>query len=102
MFSEPTRRPRRFGPRTKIAAVVIALVAVAVVLFLLFSGGGEEKAAERPAGEGVSSQTVTGRGSVKFFHHCFRDDRPDNTSSRPSARAYCTGRVIVRPLLRPT
>ena len=58
MFSEPARRPSRFGPRTKIAAVVIALVAVAVVLFLLFGHGGEEKAARAP-GEGVSSQTVT-------------------------------------------
>lgn len=58
MFSEPARRPSRFGPRTKIAAVVIALVAVAVVLFLLFGHSGEEKAARAP-GEGVSSQTVT-------------------------------------------
>lgn len=59
MFSEPARRPRRFGPKTKIAAIVIAVAAVLVVLFLLFGRGGGEEKAEAPAGGGASSQTVT-------------------------------------------
>jgi RND family efflux transporter MFP subunit len=53
----PTRRPR-FGKRTQIAALIIAVLAVLVVGFLLLSGGhGDEKAAT-PA-RGASSQTVT-------------------------------------------
>ncbi|WP_296817995.1 efflux RND transporter periplasmic adaptor subunit [Brevundimonas sp.] len=59
MFSEPARRVRRIGPRTRIAAIVVAVVAVAVVLFLLFGRGGGEEKAEATPGEGVSSQTVT-------------------------------------------
>lgn len=56
--SEP-RRPR-FGPRTRIAAIVLAVLAVAVVLFLLFSGGhGDQKAETAASTGGASSQTVT-------------------------------------------
>ena len=54
--ARPSRRPR-FGKRTQIAAIVIAVLAVLVVAFLLLSGGhGEEKA--RPTG-GASAQTVS-------------------------------------------
>jgi len=56
--SEP-RRPR-FGKRTRIAAIVLAVLAVAVVLFLLFGGGhGDQKAESAAGGGGASSQTVT-------------------------------------------
>lgn len=60
MFEEsarPSRRPR-FGKRTQIAAIVVAVLAVLAVGFLLMSGGhGEEKAATPT--RGASSQTVT-------------------------------------------
>lgn len=57
--ARPAPRQSRFGKRTRIAAIVVAVLAVAVVLFLLFGGSHSEQKAGAPAGEGASAQTVT-------------------------------------------
>ena len=56
--ARPAPRQPRFGPRTRIAAIVVAVLAAAVVAFLLFSGGHGDEKADGPERE-ASSQTVT-------------------------------------------